>query len=63
MTNIGSNIESSALAHTKISKNYLDEWFVAKGEDFYRHGIHKLLEGWEKCITSMEHTFNKALGK
>jgi len=35
-------------------KKWLDEWFAAKGEDFYWHGIHKLPERkmWEKCVTS-----------
>jgi len=33
-------------------KKCLDEWFAAKGEDFYWRGIHKFLERWEKCITS-----------
>jgi len=32
-------------------KKWLDEWFAAKGEDFYC-GIHKLPERWEKCVTS-----------
>ena len=33
-------------------KKWLDEWFAAKGEDFYWRGIHKLPERWEKCVTS-----------
>jgi len=33
-------------------KNWLDEWFAAKGEDFYWRGIHKLPERREKCVTS-----------
>ena len=33
-------------------KKWLDEWFAAKGEDFYWRGIHKLSERWEKCVTS-----------
>jgi len=33
-------------------KKWLNEWFTAKGEDFYWHGIHKLPERWEKCVTS-----------
>ena len=33
-------------------KKCLAEWFAANGEDFYWRGIHKLPEGWEKCITS-----------
>jgi len=33
-------------------KKWLDEWFAIKGEDFYWHGIHKLPERWEKCVTS-----------
>jgi len=33
-------------------KKWLDEWFAAKGEDFYWRDIHKLLERWEKCVTS-----------
>jgi len=33
-------------------KKWLDEWFAVKGEDFYWHGIHKLPERWEKCVTS-----------
>jgi len=33
-------------------KKWLDEWFTTKGEDFYWRGIHKLLERWEKCVTS-----------
>ena len=32
-------------------KKWLDEWFAAKGEDFYWR-IHKLPERWEKCVTS-----------
>ena len=31
---------------------WLDECFAPKGEDFYRHGIHKLPERWEKHTTS-----------
>ena len=34
---------------------------MAKGEDFYWRGIHKLPERWEKCITSDEAYLNKAL--
>ena len=30
----------------------LDVWFAAKGEDFYRRGVHKFPERWEKCVTS-----------
>jgi len=26
-------------------KKWLDEWFAAKGEDFYWRGNHKLKEG------------------
>jgi len=33
-------------------KKWLDEWFAAKGKDFYWRGIHKLPERWEKCVTS-----------
>ena len=33
-------------------KKWFDEWFVAKGLDFYWRGIHKLPERWEKCNTS-----------
>ena len=33
-------------------KKWLDEWFAAKGEDFYWRGIHKFSERWEKCVTS-----------
>ena len=33
-------------------KKWLDEWFAAKGEDFYWRGIHKLSKRWEKCVTS-----------
>jgi len=36
----------------KNVKKWLDEWFAAKGEDFYRRGIHKLPERWEKCVIS-----------
>jgi len=31
-------------------KKWLDEWFAAKGENFYWHGIHKLSERWKKCV-------------
>jgi len=33
-------------------KKWLDEWFAAKGKNFYWRGIHKLPERWEKCVTS-----------
>jgi len=33
-------------------KKWLDEWFAAKGEEFYWRDIHKLPERWEKCVTS-----------
>ena len=33
-------------------KKWPDEWFATRGEDLYRHGIHKLPERFEKCITS-----------
>ena len=33
-------------------KKWLDEWFAAKGEDFYWRGIHKLPERWEKYVTN-----------
>ena len=47
---------SNALAEQRFGshedvKKWLDEWFAAKGKDFYC-GIHKLPERWEKCITS-----------
>ena len=48
---------SHALAEQRFDsyeemKKWLDVRFAAKEEDFYRRGIHKLLERWEKCITS-----------
>ena len=33
-------------------KKSLDEWFAAKGEDFYWRDIHKLPESWGKCKKS-----------
>ena len=33
-------------------KKSLNEWFAAKGEDYYWRGIHKLPESCRKCITS-----------
>lgn len=33
-------------------RNWLDEWFTAKGEDYYWRGIHNLPKRWEKCISS-----------
>jgi len=39
----------------------LDEWFAAKGKNFYWHGIHKLPERWENYVLAMEHTLNKSL--
>jgi len=47
---------SHALAEQRFGsyedvKKWLDEWFAAKGEDFYWR-IHKLPERWEKCVTS-----------
>jgi len=42
-------------------KKWLDEWFAAKGENFYWRGIHKLPERWEKCVTSNGATLNKSL--
>jgi hypothetical protein len=46
-----------ALAEQRFSsyediKKWLNEWFAAKGEDYYWHGIHKLPERWVKCLTS-----------
>jgi len=46
-----------ALAEQRFSsyedvKKWFDEWFAAKGEDFYWCGIHKLPERWEKCVIS-----------
>ena len=46
-----------ALAEQRFSSNEgvkksFDEWFVAKGEDFYWRDIHKLPERLEKCVTS-----------
>ena len=35
-------------------KKRLDEWFAARGGDFYLRGIHKLCERREECITSDE---------
>jgi len=48
---------SHALAEQRFDsyedmKKWLDEWFAAKGENFYWRGIHKLPERWEKCVTS-----------
>jgi len=42
-------------------KKWLDEWFAAKGENFYWRGIHKLPERWEKCVTNNGATLNKSL--
>ena len=41
-----------ALAEKRFSsyegvKKCLDEWFAAKGEDFYWRGIQKLPERWQ----------------
>ena len=33
-------------------KKWLDEWFATKAEGFRWRGIHKLLEKYEKRITS-----------
>ena len=33
-------------------KKWLDAWFTAEGENYFWRDIHKLLERWEKCITS-----------
>ena len=33
-------------------KKSVNEWFTAKGENFYWHGIHKLAGEWGKCTTS-----------
>jgi len=33
-------------------KKWLDQWFAAKGEDFYWRSIHKLIERWKKCVTN-----------
>ena len=51
---------SSALVRTEDVKKWLDEWFAAKGKDFYWRGIHKLPERWEKYVTS-NGTLNKSL--
>jgi hypothetical protein len=45
-------LSSSALVCTKIIKKWLDEWFIAKGEDFYWCCIDKLPKRWERYITS-----------
>lgn len=31
-------------------RNWLDNWFALKDEQFFWRGIHKLPERWEKCI-------------
>ena len=36
----------------KNVKKWLNEWFMAKGKEFYWHDIHKLPKRWGKCITS-----------
>jgi len=33
-------------------KKWFDEWFAAKGENFYWRGIHKFPERWEKYVTN-----------
>ena len=38
-------------------KKWVDEWFAAKGEDFYWCAVHKLPERGGKCITSDEALF------
>ena len=40
-------------------KKCLDEWFAAKGEDFYFRGVHKLLEIREKCTISDGEYFER----
>ena len=38
-------------------RKWLDEWFASKDEEFFWHGIHKLLERWKKCIVSESKYF------
>lgn len=38
-------------------RNWLDEWFAAKGGEFFWGGIHKLPERWGKCVASEGNYF------
>jgi len=39
-------------------KNCIDDWIASKDVAFFRRGIHKLSERWEK-VTSDGHYFEK----
>jgi len=41
---IGHALAEQCFGSYEDVKKWLDEWFAAKGEDFYWRGIHKLLE-------------------
>jgi hypothetical protein len=49
---VHAHAEQHFSSYEDIYKKRLDEWFMAKGKDIYWHGVHKLPERWEKCITS-----------
>jgi len=39
-------------------ENWLQNWIVSKDESFFRNGIRKLLEKWEKVVGSDGQYFN-----
>ena len=49
---MGQALDDQRFGSYEDVKKWLNEWFVAKGEDFCRRSIHKLLERWKKFITS-----------
>jgi len=37
-------------------ENWLQNWIASKDESFFRDGIRKLPERWEKIVTAMDNT-------
>jgi len=49
---MGHALAEQCFGSSEDVKKWLDEWFAAKGEDFYWRGKNKLPEKWEKCLTN-----------
>jgi len=49
---MGHALAEQCFGSSEDVKKWLDEWFAAKGEDFYWRGKNKLPERWEKCVTN-----------